>query len=134
MLMNTTYYIMVINGNKNIPFLFCSDASNLQEENYLKFWFVMAERRRSDVHISRMHFFLVNYVGEGCGGLYKAPTEEERRKRKTKRERERDQIKFIDLRNHLQKWHLGCKLFCLKGLKQQPIITKQELLDIRPET
>ena len=34
---------------------------------------------------------------KGCGGLYKAPTEEERRKRTPKR-RERGQIKFIDLR------------------------------------
>ena len=35
--------------------------------------------------------------GKGHGGLYKAPTKEERRKLKAKR-RERDQIKFIDLR------------------------------------
>ena len=34
---------------------------------------------------------------KGHGGLYKAPTKEERRKRKAK-SRERDQIKFIDLR------------------------------------
>ena len=36
-------------------------------------------------------------LGKGHAGLYKAPTEEERRKQKAKR-RERDEIKFIDLR------------------------------------
>ena len=30
-------------------------------------------------------FFLVGYVEEGHGGLYKAPTKEERRKRAAKR-------------------------------------------------
>ena len=34
---------------------------------------------------------------KGYGGLYKAPTVEERRMRNAKR-RERDQIKFIDIR------------------------------------
>ena len=34
--------------------------------------------------------------GKGHGGLYKAPTKEERRKRKAKRRG--DQIKFIDVR------------------------------------
>ena len=46
---------------------------------------------------------------KGHGGLYKAPTMEERRKRKAKRrereiERERDQIKFIDLR--FERWQV----------------------------
>ena len=35
-------------------------------------------------------------LGKGHGGLYKAPTKEERRKQNFKRER--DQINFIDLR------------------------------------
>ena len=39
----------------------------------------------------------------GHGGLYKAPTREERRKRKAKR-RERDQIEFIDLR--FERWQV----------------------------
>ena len=47
-------------------------------------------------------------MGKGCGGLYKAPKEKERRMRKTKRRRgERDQIKFIDL--IFERWHVvGC--------------------------
>ena len=40
---------------------------------------------------------------KGHGGLYKAPTKEERRKRKSKR-RERDQIKFIYLR--FERWQV----------------------------
>ena len=40
---------------------------------------------------------------KGHGGLYKAPTKEERRKRKAKRG-ERDQIKFIDLR--FERWQV----------------------------
>ena len=35
-------------------------------------------------------------LGNDHGGLYKAPTKEERKKRQTMK-RERDQIKFIDL-------------------------------------
>ena len=46
----------------------------------------------------------------GHGGLYKAPTKEERRKRKAKR-RERNQIKFIGLgfeRGKVIRWSELC--------------------------
>ena len=36
--------------------------------------------------------FSVNYAGEGRGGLYKAPTMEERRNRKAKRRERSDQV------------------------------------------
>ena len=42
-------------------------------------------------------------LGKGHGGLYKAPTQEERRKRKAKG-REGDDIKFIDLR--FERWQV----------------------------
>ena len=42
-------------------------------------------------------------LGKGHGGLYKAPTKEERKKQKAKR-RERDQVKFIDLR--FERWQV----------------------------
>ena len=42
-------------------------------------------------------------LGESHGGLYKAPTKEERRMQKANR-RKRDQIKFIDLR--FERWQV----------------------------
>ena len=43
---------------------------------------------------------------EDRGGLYKAPTKEERRERKAKR-RERDKIKFVDRRKVVVPWRNG---------------------------
>ena len=44
-------------------------------------------------------------LGKGHGGLYKAPTKEEKRKRRANRLRgERDQIEFIDLR--FERWQV----------------------------
>ena len=53
---------------------------------------------------------------KGHGGLYKAPTKEERRKRTAKR-RERDQIKFIGLR--FERWQVvGSR----KGIRMESYI------------
>ena len=50
-------------------------------------------------------------LGKGHGGLYKAPTREERRKQKAKRRKR--SVKFIDLR--FERWQVVLNPICEEG-------------------